>query len=382
MIERTIYKEEHDVFRSSFRKFLEKEVLPHREEWEKAGMVSREIWKKCGEQGYLCPWVEEKYGGAGADFYYAAVIAEELAHLGESGLILSLHSDIVVPYIYSYGNEAQKEKWIPGCVTGEKITAVAMTEPGAGSDLASMRCTAKQDGDNWIINGQKTFISNGMLCDLCVVACRTETAKGQGHGGFSLFVVEYGTPGFVKLRKLDKIGMKSQDTAELLFEDCRVPAFNLLGELGKGFYYLMEKLQQERLMVAIGAQAASETALQMTIDYAKTRVAFGKPLTKFQVLKFKIVEMATEIAIGRVFVDNLIKAHAEKKNVAMETCMAKWWTTEMLKRVVDDGLQIHGGYGYMVEYPIAKAFVDARVQTIFAGTTEIMKEIIGRLMGL
>ena len=382
MIERTIYKEEHDVFRSSFRKFLEKEVLPHREEWEKAGMVSREIWKKCGEQGFLCPWVDEKYGGAGADFYYAAVIAEELAHLGESGLILNLHSDIVVPYIYSYGNEAQKEKWIPGCVTGEKISAVAMTEPGAGSDLASMRCTAKQDGDSWIINGQKTFISNGMLCDLCVVACRTETSKGQGHGGFSLFVVEDGTPGFVKLRKLDKIGMKSQDTAELLFEDCRVPAFNLLGELGKGFYYLMEKLQQERLIVAIAAQTAAETALQMTIDYAKTRVAFGKPLTKFQVLKFKMVEMATEIAIGRVFVDSLIKAHGEKKNVAMETCMAKWWTTELLKRVVDDGLQIHGGYGYMVEYPIAKAFVDARVQTIFAGTTEIMKEIIGRLMGL
>jgi acyl-CoA dehydrogenase len=245
-----------------------------------------------------------------------------------------------------------------------------------------MRCTAKQDGDGWVINGQKTFISNGMLCDLCVVACRTETAKGEGHGGFSLFVVEDGTPGFVKLRKLDKIGMKSQDTAELLFEDCRVPAFNLLGEVGKGFYYLMEKLQQERLMVAIGAQAAAEQALGITIDYAKMRIAFGKPLTKFQALRFKMVEMATEITVSRSFVDNLIKAHAEHKNVAMETCMAKWWTTEMLKRVVDEGLQIHGGYGYMVEYPIAKAFVDARVQTIFAGTTEIMKEIVGRLMGL
>lgn len=382
MLERTLFNEEHEIFRDSFRKFVEKEILPHREHWEKQGHVGKEIWRKCGEQGFLCPWIEEKYGGSGADFYYSIVIAEELARSGESGLALNLHSDIVVPYIYSFGSEEQKLKWLPKCVSGESISAVAMTEPNAGSDLAGMRATAKRDGDAWVINGQKTFISNGWLCDICIVACRTESAGGQGHGGFSLFVVEDGTPGFVKLRKLDKIGMKAQDTSELLFEDCRIPASNLLGEEGKGFYYLMEKLQQERLMVAVGAQAVAEAVLKMTINYAKERTAFGKPLTKFQALRFKIVEMATEIEIGRVFVDRLIKAHIEHKQVIMETCMAKWWITEMLKRAVDEGLQIHGGYGYMVEYPIAKAFVDARVQTIYAGTTEIMKEIVGRSLGL
>ncbi len=382
MLERNIFSEEHEIFRNAFRKFAEKEVVPHQEEWIKQGQVSREIWKKCGEQGFLCPWVEEDYGGSGADFYFSIVIAEELARVGESGLALNLHSDIVVPYIHSFGSEEQKKKWLPGCVSGDTITAVAMTEPDTGSDLAAMRATAKRDGDEWVINGQKTFISNGWLCDLCVVACRTETEKGEGHGGFSLFVVEDGTPGFVKLRKLEKIGMKSQDTSELLFEDCRVPAFNLLGEEGKGFYYLMEKLQQERLMIAVGAQCAAEKALDITIDYAKERKAFGRPLTKFQSLKFRLVDMATEIAICRTFVDKLIQAHVEGKNVVMETCMAKYWVTEMLKKVVDEGVQFHGGYGYMMEYPIAKAFLDARVQTIYAGTTEIMKEIVGRSMGL
>ncbi len=382
MLERNIFSEEHDIFRDAFRKFVEKEVVPYREEWEAQGMVSREIWKKCGEQGYLCPWVDEKYGGLEADFYYSVVIAEELAAAGESGLMLSLHSDIVVPYIYSYGDEEQKEKWLPGCISGDTITAVAMTEPDAGSDLAAMRATAKRDGDEWVLNGQKTFISNGWICDLCVVACRTESGEGAGHGGFSLFVVEDGTPGFVKLRKLEKIGMKAQDTSELLFEDCRIPVSNLLGEEGQGFYILMEKLQQERLVVAMAAQTAAEYALDISINYSKERTAFGRALHKFQVLRFKMVEMATEIAISRAFVDRLIQAHVEGKNVATETCMAKWWTTEMLKRVVDEGVQIHGGYGYMLEYPIAKAFLDARIQTIFAGTTEIMKEIIGRQMGI
>ena len=382
MLERNIYSEEHEIFRDAFKKFIEKEVLPHREEWEKDGMVSREIYKKCGDQGFLCPWVDEKYGGSGADFYYSAVIAEEIARAGESGFAINLHSDIVVPYIESFGNEEQKMKWLPGCVSGDHITAVAMTEPNTGSDLAAMRATAKRDGDEWVINGQKTFITNGWIHDLLVVACRTESAKGEGHGGFSLFVVEDGTPGYTKLRKLDKIGMKAQDTSELLFEDCRIPASNILGEEGKGFYYLMEKLQQERLMVAIGSVAAAEAALDMTIDYARERTAFGRPLTKFQALRFKMVEMATEIELGRAFTDRLVQAHADGKEIVKETCMAKWWCTEMLKRCVDEGLQIHGGFGYMMEYPIAKAYLDARVQTIYAGTTEIMKEIVGRGMGL
>jgi len=380
MLERTIFKEEHEVFRQTFRKFLEKEVVPNQEKWCHDRIVSREIWKKCGEQGFLCPWIDPKYGGPGADFIYSIVIIEEMCRIGESGLALTLHSDVCAPYISTYGTEEQKEKWLPSCVSGDKILAVAMTEPGTGSDLAAIRTTAKRDGDSYIINGQKTFISNGILCDLCIVACRTDSAGG--HKGMSLIVVEAGTPGFTKGRRLEKVGMHAQDTSELNFDDCRVPATNLLGEESKGFYYLMEKLQQERLVVAVACQSGAERVLQLTTEYAKTREAFGRPLTKFQALRFKMVEMATEIAVGRAFVDRLIEAHVAGKEVVTETCMAKWWTSEMLKRACDEGVQIHGGYGYMMEYPIAKAFIDARVQTIFAGTTEIMKEVIGRRMGL
>lgn len=380
MLERRLFKEEHEVFRETFRKFLEKEVVPHQEEWVKNRIVPKEVWKKCGEQGFLCPWVEEKYGGAGADFLYSVVIIEELAKINESGLALSLHSDVCAPYIATYGTEEQKQRWLPGCVSGDYILSVAMTEPGTGSDLAAIRTTAKRDGDYYVINGQKTFISNGINTNLCIVACRTDS-KG-GHKGMSLIVVEGGTPGFTKGRHLEKVGMHAQDTAELHFDDCRVPASNLLGEEGKGFYYLMEKLQQERLVVAIACQAATERVYEITADYAKTREAFGKPLSKFQALRFKLVEMATEATVSRAFVDRLIEAHMAGKDVVMETCMAKYWTSEMLKKAVDDGVQIHGGYGYMMEYPIAKAYVDARVQTIFAGTTEIMKEVIGKRLGL
>ncbi|HEY4716102.1 MAG TPA: acyl-CoA dehydrogenase family protein [bacterium] len=381
-MDRKIFKEEHDIFRSAFRKFLEREVIPHQEEWKKQGKVSRDVWKKAGSEGFLCPWLEEKYGGSGVDFLYSVVMMEELARARESGFALSLHSDIVVPYLAAFGNEEQKQRWLPRCVSGDKITAVAMTEPGAGSDLQAIKTTAVKDGSHYILNGQKTFISNGLLCDLVIVACKTDQKADPPYTGISLIVVEDGMPGFERGRKLDKIGMLSQDTAELAFTDCRVPAKNLLGEEGQGFVFLMQKLQQERLVCAIAAQAGAEFALEETINYCQTRTAFGKPIAKFQNTKFKLVEMATEIEVSRAFTDRLIIEHMNGANIIKETCMAKWWTTEMLKRVVDQCLQFFGGYGYMLEYPIAQAYLDVRVQTIFAGTTEIMKEIIGRQMGL
>jgi len=381
-MERRIFSDEHNVFRDAFRRFLEREAVPHQEEWEREGMVSREIWSKLGEQGYLCPCLEEKYGGSGADFLYAVVIVEEVVRARLSGLAVSLHSDIVAPYIDSFGSEEQKMRWLPACARGEKILAVAMTEPGAGSDLAAIRTTARRDGDHYVINGQKTFVSNGLLCDLVVVACKTDLNADPPYAGISLIVVEDGTPGFEKGRKLEKIGMKAQDTSELAFDDCRVPVDNILGEEGHGFIFLMQKLQQERLVVAIGAQTAAEAILKDTVAYCQEREAFGRPISKFQNTRFKLVEMATEIEVGRSFLDRLIVEHTAGADVVKETCMAKWWLTEMLKRAADEGLQLYGGYGYMLEYPIAKAFLDARVQTIYAGTTEIMKEIVARQMGL
>ncbi|MCL5277708.1 MAG: acyl-CoA dehydrogenase family protein [Deltaproteobacteria bacterium] len=381
-MERKIFGEEHDIFRQGFRRFLEREVVPHQAEWKKNGIVSRDIWKKAGKEGYLCPWIEEKYGGSGVNFLYSVVIMEEMTRIMESGFAINLHSDVVVPYIATFGSEEQKQRWLPGCVSGELITAVAMTEPGTGSDLQAIKTTAVKDGDHYLVNGQKTFISNGQLCDLVIVACKTNPKADPPYTGMSLIVVEDKTPGFEKGKKLEKIGMKSQDTSELYFSDCRVPAKNLLGAEGEGFFQLMQKLQQERLVSAIVAQTGAEKALEETIEYTKTRTAFGKPIAKFQNTRFKLVEMATEIEIGRTFIDKLIREHIEGTNVIKETCMAKWWVTEMLKRTVDQALQFFGGYGYMLEYPIAQAYLDARVQTIFAGTTEIMKEIIGKQMGL
>ncbi|MCL4558648.1 MAG: acyl-CoA dehydrogenase family protein [Deltaproteobacteria bacterium] len=381
-MERKIFGEEHDIFRQGFRRFLEREVVPHQAEWKKNGIVSRDIWKKAGKEGYLCPWIEEKYGGSGVNFLYSVVIMEEMTRIMESGFAINLHSDVVVPYIATFGSEEQKQRWLPGCVSGELITAVAMTEPGTGSDLQAIKTTAVKDGDHYLVNGQKTFISNGQLCDLVIVACKTNPKADPPYTGMSLIVVEDKTPGFEKGKKLEKIGMKSQDTSELYFSDCRVPAKNLLGAEGEGFFQLMQKLQQERLVSSIAAQTGAEKALEETIEYTKTRTAFGKPIAKFQNTRFKLVEMATEIEIGRTFIDKLIREHIEGTNVIKETCMAKWWVTEMLKRTVDQALQFFGGYGYMLEYPIAQAYLDARVQTIFAGTTEIMKEIIGKQMGL
>ena len=379
-MERRVFTAEHELFREQFKKFCAREVTPNIEKWEDQRIVDREAWRKAGEQGYLCPSLEVKYGGSGVDFGYAAIINEEVIRAGSSGFTMGLHSDIVVPYIEAFGTEAQRERWLPGCASGETITALAMTEPNTGSDLASIKTTAIRDGDHYVINGQKTFISNGILCDLVIVAAKTDPESR--HGGVSLLVVENGTPGFEKGRKLAKMGMHSQDTSELNFSDCRIPADNLLGQEGQGFYYLMEKLQQERLVCAIGAQAAIEVVLAETVKYTQERTAFGKPIAKFQNTQFKLAEIATEVEIGRVFVDRLISEHMAGTPIIKETSMAKWWVTEMCKKNIDLCLQFYGGYGFMEEYPICRAYRDARVQTIFAGTTEIMKIIIAKSMGL
>lgn len=375
------YSEEHNIFRDTLRKFLEKEITPHGDQWEQDGIVPRWAWKKMGDMGFLGMSVPEQYGGFDADFLYSVIMNEEMNRTKITGLSVGLHNDIVIPYIVSYGSEEVKQKYLPGMVSGDMIGAIAMTEPGAGSDLSAMRATAQEDGDSFIINGQKTFISNGINCDVCVVAAK-DTSEDNPHKAVSLYVVEADTPGFTKGRNLEKIGWHSQDTAELYFEDCRIPKGNRLGEQGMGFYQLMEKLQQERLVCAIGAVAAAEMILDFTIQYCKERTAFGKPISKFQNTQFKIVEMATEIKLGRTFMDKLIAEHMEGKNVVMETSMAKYWTTDMVNRVTDECLQLHGGFGYMEEYPIARAWRDMRVLRIFAGTNEIMKTIVAKMMGL
>ncbi len=375
------YTEEHRIFRQSVRKFFEKEVSPYVEQWEEDGIVPRSIWKKMGEQGFLCMSVPEEYGGYGADFLYSVVVIEELVRTNHAGLAAPLHSDVVVPYITEFGSEELKLKYLPGCISGDIITAIAMTEPNTGSDLAAIRTTAKQDGDHVLINGQKTFISNGILSDLVVVAAR-DPHEADTHQAISLYVVEAGTPGFEKGRKLKKIGWHSQDTAELYFNDCRVPVKNRLGEKGAGFLMLMQKLQQERLIVCISAVTAAELILEFTINYCRNRTAFGRPISKFQHSQFKIVEMSTEAKLGRTFVDKLIMDHIEGRSIVVEVSMAKYWTTEMAMRVADGCLQLHGGYGYCEEYPIARAWRDLRVMQIFAGTNEIMKGIAAKFMGL
>ncbi|MBW2599802.1 MAG: acyl-CoA dehydrogenase family protein [Deltaproteobacteria bacterium] len=375
------YSDEHRMFRESVRKYLEKEVTPYVEEWEEAGITPKSAWKKLGEQGFLCMDIPEEYGGLGADFLYSVIMTEEMTKTNHSGLCTALHSDVVVPYLSTFGSEELKKKYLPGCISGDTIAAVAMTEPNTGSDLASIKTTAMEDGDDVIINGQKTFISNGINCGICIVAARDP--KGDNpYSAIDLYVIEEGTPGFEKGKQIKKIGWHSQDTAELYFTDCRVPKKNRLGEKGTGFLHLMEKLQQERLMVAIGAVAGAEYMLNITIDYCKERTVFGKPVSKFQHSQFEIVEMATEIKLGRTFTDKLIMDHMEGKNVVVEVSMAKYWTTEMACRVADRCLQLHGGYGYCEEYPIARAWRDIRVTPIFAGTNEIMKVIAAKFMGL
>ena len=374
-----IYTEEHEMFRKALRKMLDKEAYPYFEQWEKDRDIPREFWLKLGENGFLCPMISEEYGGLALDFGYSAILTEELERVG-AGLAsgISLHSDIVTPYIEAYGTTAQKEKWLPKSVTGEYISAIAMTEPGAGSDLAGIQTTAKKDGEFYILNGEKTFITNGIHADYVVVVCKTDPQASPAYKGVSLLIVDNGTPGFKRGKKLDKIGMHSADTGELIFEDVRVPVENLLGEENRGFYYLMEKLQQERLIVAIETQIEAECCLQLTVDYVKERKAFGSRIADFQNTQFKLAEMATEIELGRTYVDSLIEKHIAGKDIVKEVSMAKWWISEMAKRVVADCLQLHGGYGYMEEYEIARRYRDIPVAAIYAGTTEIMKGIIAK----
>ena len=376
-----LLNQEHRIFRDSFRKFAQSEIVPNIEEWEKQGRVPREAWKSMAEQGFLCPWLEEEYGGFGVDFLFSAIITEELAAIGALGFMAPLHSDIVVPYLHAFGTPEQKQKWLPGTASGDILVAVAMTEPDAGSDLQAMRTKAVKDGDSWVINGTKTFISLGASCDLAIVACVTDPTAKPAHKGISLIVVENGTSGFVRGKKFDKMGLRMSDTTELIFEDCRVPQDNLLGEENKGFLYLMQKLQQERLMCSIMAQAASEAILDMTIKYCQERKAFGSRIGSLQHNTFKLAEMATEIEMGRVFLDSIIEDHMAGKDVVKKVSMAKWKLSEMVNRVAYDCVQLHGGYGFMEEYPVCRYYRDVRVLSIFAGTTEIMKQIIGKMMG-
>lgn len=378
MIPRTVYQEEHELFRRNVRRFLEEEVAPHHDDWEKSGQVDREIWRKAGAQGYLVPQAPEAYGGAEADFRYNAIIDEEVSRSGCTGLGWGVHSDICVPYLMRYGNEVQKETYVPGCVTGDIVTAIAMTEPGTGSDLQGIRTTAVADGDEYVINGSKTFITNGQHADLVIVVCKTD--PDAGAAGTSLLLVEADRAGFERGRNLDKVGLKAQDTSELFFNDVRVPRENLLGEEGKGFVYLMQELPQERLSIAIMAMAASREILSQTIAYVKERNAFGRPIATFQNTQFKLAEMDTELTAAEVFVDRCLELLVEGRLDTVTASKAKLLGSEVQCRIVDECVQLHGGYGFMWEYPVARAFADSRVQRIYGGTSEVMKLIIGRTL--
>ncbi|UED83957.1 acyl-CoA dehydrogenase family protein [Streptomyces profundus] len=374
---REIFDPEHLEFRATVRTFVEQEVSPHHQRWERAGVVDRSAWSAAGRQGLLGLAVPEEYGGGGSsDFRFPMVLAEEFARAGATGPGFRVHNDIVGPYLTELATDEQKRRWLPGFCSGELITAIAMTEPGAGSDLQGIRTSAVDKGDHYLLNGAKTFISNGILSDLVIVVART-TPEG-GSRGLSLLVVERGMAGFERGRNLDKIGLHAQDTAELSFTDVRVPKENLLGEEHRGFSYLMSRLPQERLTIAVGAAAVAEGILEATRDYVRGREAFGRPLAKLQHVRFQIAELATETTVTRTFIDRCVLEHNAGGLDTVHASMAKWWATELANKVVDRCLQLHGGYGYMAEYPVARAFTDSRVQTIFGGTTEIMKEIIGR----
>jgi alkylation response protein AidB-like acyl-CoA dehydrogenase len=380
---RDLFEEEHEALRASFRAWLDKEVVPHHLGWEKAGIVPRDLFAAAGRHGFLGMAIPERYGGGGVDdFRYNLVIGEEVqaAGLGGAGLGLTLHNDICLPYFLRYCTEEQRERWLPGIASGELVTAIAMTEPGIGSDLASMSTTALRDGDDYVVNGSKTFITNGINADLVITAVKTDPS--QRHAGMSLIVLERGMAGFERGRNLEKLGLHSQDTAELFFTDVAVPRGNLLGEEGQGFFQLVHNLPQERLSIAAAGVAAARAAMGWTLDYVTERTAFGQPVGSFQNSRFVMAEIATEVEIAQVFVDRCVLALNAGELTAEEAAMAKWWCTELQKRVVDRGLQLHGGYGYMLEYPIARAYADARITTIYGGTTEIMKEIIGRSLGL
>lgn len=380
-MERTLFEPEHELFRESFRKFLDTHVAPNHDQWAEQGIVDRAAWVEAGKQGFLGMAIPEQYGGGGVkDFRYNAIITEECVRGQYSGLGFSLHNDVIAPYLLELANEEQKQRWLPTFCSGELITAIAMTEPGTGSDLQGIKTRAVRDGDDWVLNGAKTFITNGINSDIVIVVAQTD--PDAGALGFSLLVVERGMPGFERGRNLDKIGLKAQDTAELSFTDVRVPAANLLGEEGKGFIHLMQNLPQERLSIAVMAAAAMEGCLEMTIQYVRDRKAFGKPIGAQQNTRFVLAELATKTTAVRVFVDRCISELNAGTLSAEDAAMAKWWSTEEQLDLINRCLQLHGGYGYMREYPIAQAYLDARVQTIYGGTTEIMKEIIGRSLKL
>jgi acyl-CoA dehydrogenase len=375
------YTEKHQNFRKRLRDFLEKEVTPHAEQWEKDGIVPKAAWKKMGQAGFLCTEVAPDYGGLGGDFLYSVIVTEESSRTHQNGLVASVHSDIVVPYITAFGSDEIKKKYLPGCVSGDIIAAVAMTEPDAGSDLAGITTSAVEEGDAVVLNGSKTFISNGIIADLVVLAAR-DPAIEDPYQAMSLYLVESGTPGFEKGRRLKKMGLWSQDTAELFFSKCRIPKTNRLGKKGDGFLMLMEKLQQERLICAIWAVAAAERILEWTMAHCRDTRISEKPISKSQTVQFGLVEMATEVKLGRSFVDKLIRDHMEGENVVVETSMAKYWTTDMVKRVADRSLDFCGSFGILEKNRIAQAWRDVRVMSIFAGTNEIMKSIAAKFLGL
>jgi acyl-CoA dehydrogenase len=376
--------EDHQIFQRTVRKFVENEIEPNIDQWEEERLIPRELWHKMGEQGFLCPWLPEKYGGSEVDFSYSVIILEELTRSTCTGIStgVRVHADIVAPYIEDNGTEEQKKMILPGCATGDVILAIGMTEPDCGSDLAALRTTALKEGDDYVINGGKTFISNGITCDWIVLAVRTDPGAEPAYKGVSLVLVPADAPGFIKGRKLNKMGMHSQDTAELIFEDCRIPQSYLLGDEGRGFNILMENLQQERLVVCIGAITIAERMLEVTLEYAKSRTAFGKPISSFQHNSFKLVELATDIELGRTFVESLTEDHLEGRDITRRVSMGKWWLTEMANRTAYHCLQLHGGYGYMEEYLICRLYRDVRVQTIVAGTNEVMKRILAKTMQL
>lgn len=373
---RTVYRDDHEMLRDTARRFIERECVPRQAQWDEAGRVDRETWLKAGREGLLCMTLPEEYGGAGGDFGHSAVLMEELAYAGISGPAFSLQSDIVAPYILRAGTPEQKRRWLPGCASGEVILSIAMSEPGAGSDLKAIRTTAIRNGDEYVINGAKTFISSGLNSDLVVLVAKTNPEAGAK--GISLVLVETDRPGFRRGRKLDKMGQRAADTAELFFDDVRVPVSNLLGEEGKGFSYLMAELAQERFAIAIGAAARTEAMLAETIAYTKQRMVFGKPLFEMQNTRFVLAEMRARVTAMRMMVDAYLAQHMARKLTLEEAAMAKLQTTEEQTRVLDALLQLYGGYGYMMEYPIARAYVDTRVARIYGGTSEVMKELISR----
>ncbi|MCU4413886.1 acyl-CoA dehydrogenase family protein [Acinetobacter sp. WU_MDCI_Axc73] len=379
MLERNLFNQEHEAFRETVRKFYEKEVVPNIEKYEKQQHVDRDLWNKAGDLGLLCTTMPEQYGGSGVDRLYSMILIEEQAYAMDSSTGFSLHSDIVANYINNFGNEQQKQKWLPQMASGEVVTAIAMTEPGTGSDLQAVRTTAVLDGDEYIINGSKIFITNGYLCDMAIVVCKTGNTE-KGSANLSLIIVEADRVGFSKGKPLNKIGMKGQDTCELFFADVRVPKENLLGMEGLGFMMLMKELAWERMLVAIICQAGAEAAFAHTVRYTKDRKAFGKPIGTFQNTRFKLAELRTEIDFCRTYLDRCMQLQLEERLGIDAAAAAKYKISDMFSKVVDDCLQLHGGYGYMLEYPIARAYIDNRANRIYAGTNEIMKELISRTL--